>query len=301
MRLIDMSAELIKETNPLIKIEMAGRTCYKSNSAFTTETAIKFAGNLIKRQHYSVFEHAYITFLVVDPDLVREVKELENKFLFISYNTNGYRTLISGNVRAINESGCVPLITALYAYCPQLVFNKAFVDEKQAGRCYVITDTSYLKLSPAEMDGHLAYTFRFVCDRGVSHEIVRHRMASYSQESSRYCRYSADKFGNEITYVKPSDYDKWDSETRELFETELYNIERVYMTMLDRGYSPEKARAILPNALKTEIIMTATLKEWKHFFNLRYFGTTGAPHPDMKHLAGLAYDALSAEGVLSHD
>lgn len=124
---------------------------------------------------------------------------------------------------------------------------------------------------------HYSFSVRFIVDRGVSHEIVRHRLASYCQESTRYCNYSGDRFGNEITVIKPyfliegtNGYKKW----AEACET----AEREYFTLLDWGCTPQEARAVLPNSLKTELIMTANLREWRHFFKLR---TSPAAHPQM--------------------
>ena len=124
---------------------------------------------------------------------------------------------------------------------------------------------------------HYSFSVRFIVDRGVSHEIVRHRLASYCQESTRYCNYSGDRFGNEITVIKPyfltegtNGYKKW----AEACET----AEREYFTLLEWGCTPQEARAVLPNSLKTELIMTANLREWRHFFKLR---TSPAAHPQM--------------------
>ena len=124
---------------------------------------------------------------------------------------------------------------------------------------------------------HYSFSVRFIVDRGISHEIVRHRLASYCQESTRYCNYSGDRFGNEITVIKPyfltegtNGYKKW----AEACET----AEREYFTLLEWGCTPQEARAVLPNSLKTELIMTANLREWRHFFKLR---TSPAAHPQM--------------------
>ena len=127
---------------------------------------------------------------------------------------------------------------------------------------------------------HISVTVKFVCDRGVSHEIVRHRLASYSQESTRFCNYSKDDFGSEITVIEPcflvpgtAGYDMW-------YRACLV-AEQMYFKMLDWGCTPEEARAVLPNSLKTELIMTANLREWRHFFKLR---TSKAAHPQMREL-----------------
>ncbi len=128
---------------------------------------------------------------------------------------------------------------------------------------------------------HFDITVKFICDRGVSHEIVRHRMASYCQESTRYCNYSKGDFGGEITVIEPcflvpgsGPYVSW--------RIAMLDAEDAYFMLLDAGCTPQEARAVLPNSLKTEVVMTANLREWRHFFKLR---TAPAAHPQMREVA----------------
>lgn len=125
---------------------------------------------------------------------------------------------------------------------------------------------------------HFSFSVRFIVDRGVSHEIVRHRLASYCQESTRYCNYVNDKFGNEITVIKPY-YLNEGTVAFEEWKTACRRAEEAYVWLIQGGYSPQEARAVLPNSLKTELIMTANLREWRHFFKLR---TAPAAHPQMR-------------------
>lgn len=126
---------------------------------------------------------------------------------------------------------------------------------------------------------HVSFSVRFIVDRGVSHEIVRHRLASYSQESTRYCNYSDNRFGNEITVIKPVCFEPdWSNEMFTWCEA-FQDAEKKYFELLARGRSPQEARAVLPNSLKTELVMTANLREWKHFLRLR---TSPAAHPQMR-------------------
>ena len=128
---------------------------------------------------------------------------------------------------------------------------------------------------------HFSFSVRFICDRGVSHEMVRHRLASYSQESTRYCNYSKDGFGNEITVIEPSYLDK-ESRSYQMWVRACETAEKHYFWMLECGCTPQEARAVLPNSLKTEIIMTANLREWRHFLKLR---TAKNAHPQIRELA----------------
>lgn len=128
---------------------------------------------------------------------------------------------------------------------------------------------------------HHSVTAKIVCDRGVTHEIVRHRIASYAQESTRYCNYSKDKFGNEITVIEPMFWDKH-SDAYKAWHEACSQSETQYFRLLSYGASPQEARSILPNSLKTEIVVTMNLREWRHFFKLR---TAATAHPQMREIA----------------
>lgn len=138
---------------------------------------------------------------------------------------------------------------------------------------------------------HVGFTVKFVCDRGVSHELVRHRLASFSQESTRYCNYDKDKFGNEITVIKPLffqddphhtqgvDEGCVDCQKYAAWKIAMQSCESAYRNLIDLGAKPEEARSVLPNSLKTEIVVTANLREWKKIFELR---TSPSAHPQMR-------------------
>lgn len=229
MELIKPSVEFVDEIDRnsiLQKIEKAGRTCYKSESNITPESASKFVTNLVKRGHWAMIEHG------------------------------------------------------------------------------------------------ASITVKIITDRGVTHEIVRHRLASYAQESTRYCNYSNSKFGDDIKFVIPANKlgklpeGKIDpvfnkgvivgfarrgtsvqlplAQDDRVFLIALSSAEQAYKTYLSCGHSPQEARALLPNALKTEIVVTMNLREWKHFLDLRSKGTTGAPHPDIKVIADIIYKYFNA-------
>lgn len=127
---------------------------------------------------------------------------------------------------------------------------------------------------------HSSLTVKFICDRGVSHELVRHRLASFAQESTRFCNYSGDRFGNELTFIKPFFFEDLPKEY-DLWESAMLAAENYYLKLLNLGRAPQEARSVLPNSIKTEVIMTANYREWRHFFKLRAVGTTGKPHPQM--------------------
>lgn len=127
---------------------------------------------------------------------------------------------------------------------------------------------------------HYSISIKFICDRGVTHEIVRHRVASYAQESTRYCNYSQAKFGNEVTFIIPFFYEE-NSKNMQKWADACLEAEKQYLSLLENGSSPQEARSVLPNSLKTEIVMTANMREWRHFFKLRAAKTA---HPQMREI-----------------
>ena len=171
---------------------------------------------------------------------------------------------------------------------------------EQAGRvCYKsedkITIDSHEKFIKSILNrGHEAViehgvvTCKIVCDRGVTHEIVRHRLASYCQESTRYCNYSKDGFDNQITVVEPC-YLEQGTPTYTIWKNGCEVSEKTYMAMLQLGCTPQEARAVLPNSLKTEIVMTMNIREWRHFFKLR---CSPAAHPQMGEVAKLGLEVM---------
>lgn len=128
---------------------------------------------------------------------------------------------------------------------------------------------------------HEKITVKIICDRGVTHEIVRHRIASYSQESTRYCNYAKDNFGNELTFIKPCFWEDT-SDAFTIWRNQMELTEKNYVKLISLGIPPEQARSILPNSLKTELVMTMNLREWRHFFKLR---TSARAHPQMREVS----------------
>lgn len=184
MKIISASFEILTPINSqsiLCAIETAGRTCYKSESFVTSETAVPFVRDLLKRGHESVLEHQSVS-------------------------------------------------------------------------------------------------VRVICDRGVSHEIVRHRLASYSQESTRFCNYGK---SGELTFIQPCFWSDYGGTEYTSWYLAMMQAEYHYLLLIEQGASPQQARSVLPNSVKTEIVMTMNLREWRHFFKLRAVGVTGKPHPQM--------------------
>ena len=295
MKLVQSNAKLIHETNPYKLVKLVGRTCYKSEDKTTDDSYVKFVQNLITRKHYAMLEHGRVTFVVrdLDPYLLVGVPGVHIA------RDSGY----------MNCKAYVVSVSLSHLYNEKWTWLRPWFDvmRKIAEDVYLYGNSSSYRFGNVTMidcnysesyvdevvlsaPNEFKYrTIKFVCDRGVSHELVRHRCA-VAQSSTRYCNYSKDKFGNEVTFVEPNDYEFWAQEDKQHFEKFLKSCEDEYMYMVkERAFTPQQARAVLPNALQTEVILTMTLDQWEHFFNLRLFGETGAPHPDMKRVARLAY------------
>lgn len=289
MKMIKPSVELIKETNPFKKIERAGRTCYKSEKNITEDSCYNFFGGLVRRNHYAMLEHATFVFEVTGLTYEKILKSPNIKYLNLTATKTGsaYRYLVSGNLRAINECRLSFLLDALMREDPRLVYL-AIATKLDCGGAMVVNLSDYSDLSLEEFLTHSFLTYRIVTDRGVTHELVRHRPASFAQESTRYCNYSKNDDG--LTFIEPSTWDSWTDQQQMIFISQMKAAEQSYLALTINegnkgGLSTEQSRAVLPNAIKTEIIVTMNGKELDHFFNLRLFGVTGPPHPDMKVIA----------------
>ena len=280
MKLIKPSFEIWNQPTGLEgvykQIEKVGRVCYKSEDKITEDSAKSFVDRMIASGHGAMLEHGTVYLRYTPKDnkpLWTDKNDLESAKMWAFYSINPYS-------RA-DENGENIYITTNYRVLQE---------------CNRLNDLKYL-CEPTEYHERRV-TVHFVCDRGVSHEFVRHRVMSFAQESTRYCNYSKDKFGNEITFIKPCFLDDSklalygpyhtvirDKSPESIFIASLNNAEKDYIDLIDLGWKPQEARAVLPNALKTELVMTGFASDWNHFFDLRARGTTGAPHPQAKELA----------------
>lgn len=315
MKFVNPSAEVIctYKQEPLTFIEKVARTCYKSQSS--GQSAEKFVSTLIKSKHYAMLEHYHVPVkfslsqyseLMYNSRLLSRLLSMDlMKYLNIcemEYDKSAY--YVTGSFRAFlefiencNSSGfdvAYPLQSALHGQFPS-IFPPS--DKSSHSGIDVVSwdqfieDVNDVVNVPSRRKSilmkSLPLSVKFICDRGVSHELVRHRDASFAQESTRFCNYSTSKFDNEVTFIRP------DMSSSEYQVVNLYNAsESAYMSLIQSGVSPQVARRVLPNGVKTEIWVTAIESEWSHILDLRLVGTTGAPHPDMKAVMELAYPEL---------
>lgn len=295
------------------QIEKVGRVCYKSEDKITEDSAKPFVDRMINSKHYAMLEHGTV-YLKIPFGKMLDNGEFENEALAHWFVDNPYSWVKTGGVGTED--------------CWYVTSNYRVLIEKD-----LLHTLQYL-CEPTEFH-EKRITVHFVCDRGVSHEFVRHRVMSFAQESTRYCNYSKDKFGNEITFIIPCWLDipegkaywhdginyrvgvteenifgesvnpkAWSNKESNCVEVHDYiqaldNAEKAYLRLMsawenrvtDRRYvtgfkgnpwTPQQARAVLPNALKTELVVTGFVSDWKHFFFLR---TPMNAHPQARELA----------------
>jgi thymidylate synthase (FAD) len=323
MKIIAPSVELMRTGGEFERIvpeqfiEKVGRTCYKSEDKITEDSAVKFVSNLIKRGHEAMIEHWNMIFKV-EVDWYASIiddwhfllhngaipsKERLRPFLrFTDWQTdNGdMRCVISGNMRAWRDfiKACVEVYEFVPRYLHGLIKDYPLFFPEYQDRISInhinnilIPISVYDLVGEKEHGVHQDVTMKFICDRGVSHEIVRHRVASFAQESTRYCNYGLDKFGIEITVVRPSWCDEG-SVVYNTWESGCLRAEWDYFAMLEDGATPQEARSVLPSSLKTEIIVTMNVDGWKHFFELR---CDASAHPDMREVAEMARMLFDSE------
>ena len=308
MKLIEPSVELIQESNPYKLIERIGRTCYKSESAITEDSCYKFVDRLIARDHFAMLEHARFNFKLAGyrfpvelfniPGLILHIlpEEVDDTWILnVSmshlYNPKWYAAAELFDV--LRQMVEIQYIYNKSSISKRLVFNNVKLSDERIDSITLIPD---IREEDVELQlPDLRYiTFKFITDRGTSHELVRHRCA-VAQESTRYVDYTKDKFGGELTFIKPEDYDNWIGLIKDEFNSTIKNAESSYQWLVTKGkLTPQIARQWLPHALKTEVILTMSLNQWEHFFNLRYKGTTGSPHPEMKRIAEMAYSIFES-------
>lgn len=314
MRIIEPNVREIKETDLLKKIEMIGRTCYKSNNLIKEGSAEKFVRGLSTSKHYAMLEHGIVHFYITDVlevgylfNLPDQAHILMDKYTYLTELPKSNDWLWTVNLRTLVEISEIDghikemakMLLAKYAFALGLKEKDEqtpFFTEYQ--NIYTLSDDIVVDLLDVNFDDaeefereynkHIFKTFLLTTDRGVTHELVRHRPCSFAQASTRYCNYSKDKFGNEITVIKPL-FDE-NSDAYRIWKQGCEHDEKTYFDLLNCGCKPEEARGNLPTDLATELIITANSEEWNHIFDLRYKGTTGKPHPKCKEVIEKVYN-----------
>lgn len=301
MKFAQASIECIKSESPILQIERIGRTCYKSEDKISQGTAVKFVNNMIKNKHYAMLEHGVVTYKVtpsvanfrISPEFLSTPYLKWTKYAHDYFLTVSLSHLVVG-MHAVTEDD-VNIINSMTSLFQLNYFQNRAVNNEVDERYQIDINPDISELPPEVAEIHTFYSFKFNCDRAVSHELVRHR-CSVAQSSQRYCGYDKEKFGGQITYIIPPDFDEWNINDQNTFIMDLETAEDAYLRLRNSGKPAEIARGVLPNATMTEVILTANVPQWRHFLNLRSFGTTGKPHPHMKYLADQVLKYLESEG-----
>lgn len=328
MKIVSPSIEIMRtglETEVILPeqfIEKVGRTCYKSEDKITNDSAAKFVSNLVKRGHEAMIEHWSLIFKM-DRELYEVMIDNWNDLLHDANSIPGYlrpylrfsdymqcdgemRYLVSGNMRAwrdfmrafVKKCGMIP--DFLYGMVRNYTL---FFPEFQDYVPPIIVNDQLIPISVSELSRnerliHQDVTVKFICDRGVTHEIVRHRAGSYAQESTRYCNYGLDKFEHSISVVEPrfinEAYYYNRTDITEIWREATLAAEKAYFDLLELGCAPQEARCVLPTDLKAEIIVTMNIDGWLHFFELR---DANSAHPDIREVAQLTKCQMDIDDI----
>ncbi len=291
MRLIKPSYEIIPQQSDLEgvykQVELVGRTCYKSEDKITPDSAKSFVDRMIASKHLAMLEHGTVYLKC------NNTMSGNTYILFSKYFNNKYSiSKCIENREDISNRG-ISFTEYFITTNLRVLVENDWLDDLQ----YICEPTEYHEKR---------ISVRFICDRGVSHEFVRHRVFSFAQESTRYCNYSKDKFGNDCTFIIPCwlDIEELEEEFGNLSTLEYHKdinkfqssewsdaanflqsiawSEANYLTLLGNEWTAQQARSVLPNSLKTELVMTGFVSDWNHFFSLR---DANAAHPQARELA----------------
>ena len=301
MRLIKPKAELLLQQSGLEgvykQIELAGRTCYKSEDKITEDSAKPFVDRMIASKHTAMLEHGTVYLKDESWSSSTLTKYAYNKYSRYKDVHLESETIEDGNDVYTDHKWGYYVTTNL-----RVLVENGWLDDLK----YICEPTEYHEKR---------YTFRLTTSIGVTRELNRHRVNSIAEQSTRYCNYSKDKFGGEVTFCIPSwlDLEEGSYEWKDYFGdytwidlscpiedqfvSYLFTASRQYLDLINQGWQPQQARETLPLCTATEIIHTAFVSDWKHFFDLRYFGTTGKPHPNMVELSTLMKEEAEKFGI----
>lgn len=317
MKILNASVELMKdipevtEHDEVLKfIERIGRVCYKSEDKITSESAPKFIKMLRDRKHWAMLEHYIFTFnvdydtyegLLIERDDYSDDPDINHYFQFIKMSryldkNDDEVCTVSASATALNylwqhipnPSSINDICQFMYKHYPELMYVPDGVTEESPNKDIEFLTQDKLNTYPTNIQLiHKWMSCKFITDTGVSHELCRHRPASYAQESSRYCSYNKSQFDGEVSFILPVFYRHHALDDKETLRYSLWRqacetSEQCYLRMIQAGATPQEARDVLTKSLKTEICMTANLFEFRHFFNMR---ADMAAHPQMREVA----------------
>ena len=274
-------------------IERAARTCYKTEDRITEGSAERMAQMLIRMHHEAMLEHGDYIFMLDDYKVMdniayslRRLMEDGDDVPRLTWTNINQRPIISGNIRAWREllaSRCAAAYYFTGAIDP--IYTADIIPEEEREMDSHVKQIHYCDLrGRKEKMAHLRQTVRFIVDRGITHEFVRHRLMSFAQESTRYCDYTDGRQGDGITVIEPCFLTEH-TETYDLWKRQCMSADAAYVTEKRLGLKPEEARTVLPQSTKAELVITGTLRQWDGFFDLRARQVTGPAHPQAVEVA----------------
>lgn len=316
MKVVKAGYQLIEEKDVIKKIERIARVCYKSEDKIAEGTDIVMCKKLVANKHLAMLEHGTLAYIVpkwvynyvkdISANLMHEfrngmgIEDLPNpnkiRYTAFECSKDYTRYVVSGNLRAwyeffeyivnqdLQEDSVGPLIYRVAKDSKNII---DWVDVSELPCCGNHSESltlieDWTILHPIERMIHETFSILFTVDRGVTHELVRMREASFAQESTRYCNYSNGKYGSELTLIKPCFWDE-QSTGRSAWNRVGGKVESEYVELTKHENMPaQEARALLPTSVKADIVVTSNLQHWRHMFNLRACDATGPAHPQMK-------------------
>lgn len=296
IKMINPSVEMLEERDIFKSIELAGRTCYKSEDKITEDSAKGFVERMMQNHHTAMLEQGTVYLTIEVPYNNEDKVDIDSlEYNYIEwFSQNSYSQVVWSPATPLYKY--TGFITTNY----RVLYESPFFKELQ----------KYIVDKP-EIYHPRRISFRIITNRQVSHELVRSRKFSFAQESTRYCDYTKEKFRS-LTFIIPS-FLKGKIEPDEMFRYKikdarnnkvrtfieyLKQVAYTYAYLKDHGEMAQNCALVLPNALKTEIVMTGFLSDWKYFLDLRYFEKTGKVHPDMKVISTMIYNQLKEKGYI---
>lgn len=272
MKYVPQSFEEIKIEDAYKKIALVAHNCYQVNK---DKDQKKFVLTLLGFKHYAMVEHKVFV-AKISERVYEELVKLDNSFIVLAQDETGnYCSFTLRVLLEAYEANNLGVLSSLVSALNEDVRDLFKGFETKSGEVVILSEEQIDELTGDVYDKMKTVTLKIVTDRGVTHELVRHRICSFAQESTRYCNYGKNKFGNELTFILPLDYE----ENKDVYDRTFANIEKEYMGLIEKKVTPEMARAILPNKLKTSIIITTNVKEYKVIFGLR---CAQRAHPDIR-------------------
>lgn len=302
MRMIKPDAKYLDPGKSVTKfIELCGRTCYKSEDKISEGTDKAFFEKMVANGHHAMLEHAYLYGKAINSNYQKIMRG--NRFINFE-GVNGFFSMSMRVAVELSQSKSEDIYQERFYREMERALNAAIDGEFYSSSDIIMMSRDAFIVEvhyPSYLHNLIPHTVLFTVDRGVTHELVRHRIASFAQESTRYCNYSKGKYGSEITVIEPEDWETKTDAEKELITSHLEDVESLYIKLTQEcNWPAQRARMILPQCTKADIIVTAIEDEWFHILDLRLFAKTGASHPDMKRVMKIVYPSLKKNFILEY-